>query len=256
MKINKAEGLFLWYNEIGGKMQRYFAKEKNGNYFTLEEGDYHHIKNVMRMNELEKIEVVYENTLYLACIENVKQNMQIREEKVVEKKNEIQPKVTLYIPFLKEQKLDFIFQKGTELGVDKICLIPLERSIIKVNPEKEGKKKERWMRILKEASEQSKRVDIPTLEIKNSLCELENLEGLNLICSTKNNIESIKKIVKKEEKCDRINVVIGPEGGLTDQEENKLISYHFIPITLGSRIMRAETVPLYILSVLNYEFME
>jgi 16S rRNA (uracil1498-N3)-methyltransferase len=237
-------------------MQRYFAKGKVEDSFLLEDGDLHHIKNVMRMEENEKIEVVYEHILYLACIENVKQHIKIRMLEEVKKEEEKLPKITLYIPFLKEQKLDYILQKSTELGVSKICFIPLERSVIKPKQEKEEKKLERWNRILKEASEQSKRVTIPTLEIKNTLTQLDKLDGLNLMCSTKNNIQSIKKVVKKNEKCDRINVVIGPEGGLTETEEQLLIRYHFIPVTLGTRIMRAETVPLYILSVLNYEFME
>ncbi len=237
-------------------MQRYFAKGKDKNNFILEELDYHHIKNVMRMKDDDKIEVVFENTLYIACISNVKQNIQILECEVVKKEQDFMPKVTLFVPFLKEQKLDFIFQKATELGVYKICLIPLERSIIKVIPEKEEKKKDRWNRILKEASEQSKRLTVPLLEIKSSLKELEKIDGLNLICSTKENIESIKRVVKKHSDYDKINVVIGPEGGLTEKEENILISYNFIPVTFGCRIMRAETAPLYVLSIINYEFME
>lgn len=237
-------------------MQRYFAKQKQEDTFLLEEKDYHHIKTVMRMKENEKIEVVFQNTLYLACIQNVKENMIIKEVKKEENKEKNDFKITLFIPFLKEQKLDFIFQKSTELGVFKICLIPLERSVIKSKEEKIDKKIERWARILKEAAEQSKRLSIPEIEILKDLESLRNLSGLNLICSTKNNLKSIKKVMKNHSSFDIINVVIGPEGGLSPHEEETLESFGFIPVTLGDRIMRVETVPLYLMSILNYEFME
>ena len=86
-------------------MQRYFAKQKQEDTFLLEEKDYHHIKTVMRMKENEKIEVVFQNTLYLACIQNVKENMIIKEVKKEENKEKNDFKITLFIPFLKEQKL-------------------------------------------------------------------------------------------------------------------------------------------------------
>lgn len=177
-------------------MQRYFAKNKEDKLFTLEESDYHHIKNVMRMKENETIEVVFDHTLYLACIQNVKGKMEIREEKLVQKEEMSDKKITLFLPFLKEQKLDFILQKSAELGVYKLVFIPLERSIIKVKEKKEVKLS-RWKKIVKEASEQSKRLSIPLIDSIESLEEMKELEGLNLICSTQNNLESIKKVVKK-----------------------------------------------------------
>lgn len=237
-------------------MQRYFAKEKENDNFLLEEKDYHHIKTVMRMKDNEKIEVVFEKTLYLCRIENVKDKANIIIEKTleIEEKNDI--KVNIIIPYLKEQKLDFIFQKATELGADEITLAPYLRSVIK---EKEGKlasKYERWNRILKEASEQSKRLSTPKLTLLSNLKEVGNLEGLNLICSTTETKETIKKVVKTSSNYDKINVVIGPEGGLTEKEEETLVNLGYKKVTFGNRILRVETVPLYILSIINYEFME
>ena len=117
-------------------------------------------------------------------------------------------------------------------------------------------KYERWNRILKEASEQSKRITIPKLVLIDSLKDLKDLKGLNLICSTKEKQQTIKKIVKTFPNYDTINVVIGPEGGLTEKEEETLVNLGYKSVTFGSRILRVETVPLYILSIINYEFME
>ena len=62
--------------------------------------------------------------------------------------------------------------------------------------------------------------------------------------------------MKNIKNCDRINLVVGPEGGLSDKEEEELNKMGFDSITLGNRIMRVETVPLFLLSIINYEFME
>ena len=62
--------------------------------------------------------------------------------------------------------------------------------------------------------------------------------------------------MKNIETCDKINLVVGPEGGLTEKEEEKLNKMGYESITLGNRILRVETVPLMLLSIINYEFME
>lgn len=236
-------------------MQRYFAKDKINNQLILDDNDLYHIKTVMRMNDSEQIEVVYNNKLYIGCLENVKENINISIVEEIKTDDIFLPKIVLYIPLLKEQKMDIILQKATELGVSEIVPIILNRSIIKVKDDL-SKKIIRWTKICKEASEQSKRTTIPVISDLKKLEELKNIEGIKLICSTKEKDKNIKKIVKNNKSYDKINVVIGPEGGITEIEEAKLEEYGFIPVTLGSRIMRVETVPIFIMSILNYEYME
>ena len=231
-------------------MQRYFAKEKNKNKFILNNDDLRHIKVVMRMNVNDKIIVVYKEESYLC---NINKNYEIKIIEKLENISDIVPKVSLIVPVLKEQKLDYILQKSTELGVDEIILYYSNRGVIKEN-EKVLKKLERWQKILKEASEQSHRLNIPSLKI-SKLEEIE-LKEINLVCSTLEKSNFIKNTLKTINICDKINVVIGPEGGLDKKEEELLINKGFIPVTLGSRILRVETVPLFIMSIINYEFME
>lgn len=237
-------------------MQRYFAKGKDEDSFLLNDDDLYHIKTVMRMNEHDKIQVVYQDTVYLCCLENVKNHLKIYPEKELKTAAESLPKVTLLIPLLKEQKMDFILQKATELGVDQIILIETERSIIKQKAEKNEKKLERWRRICKEASEQSYRINIPTILPVHRPNELSNLEGLKLICSTTEKQKNIRFLLNNHKSCDRINVVIGPEGGFSEKEEQLWNQMGFESVSLGNRIMRVETVPLYILSILNFYYME
>lgn len=235
-------------------MQRYFSKQKIEDTFILKNDDYYHIKTVMRMKDKDKIEVVYDEIPYLCEINNISTNIEI---KIIDKLDIIKdnmPYITLLIPILKEQKMDYILQKSTELGVNEIIPIIMERSIVKIE-EKENKKLERWNRIVKEASEQSHRNTIPKIDKIEKINTL-NLKGLNLVCSTVEKENTIKKVFKNNLNCDKINMLIGPEGGISQKEEEILKSNGFIPITLGNRIMRVETVPLYLMSIINYEYME
>lgn len=237
-------------------MQRYFTNKKNNNNFILNDDDLFHIKTVMRMVDGEKIEVVYNKETYLCFLENVTTDIKVN---IVEKLNDSfnkNPEIVLAIPLVKEQKMDLILQKSTELGVSKIIPFIAERSIIKLKSEKEPNKIERWQKICKEASEQSKRVDIPIVTSIKNLKDLVNFEGQKIVCSTKKSVNNIKMFLQKHAFCDKLLIVIGPEGGLTNQEEEFLIKNGFSQVTLGQRIMRVETVPLFLLSIINYEFME
>lgn len=230
-------------------MQRYFSYKKTDNSFELNTDDLYHIKKVMRMKNGDFIEVVYDSKLYICKLKD--------DKAIIESIIEITKKSTKYvliIPILQEQKMSFVLQKATELGVDEIIPILTERSKIKVE-EKEDKKLMRWNRICKEASEQSKRIDIPKINKIMSI-DMIDLDGLKLICSTREKENTLKKVLKNNLKCDRIIMCVGPEGGFTTLEEDKLIAKGFIPVSLGNNIMRVETVPIYLLSILNYEVME
>ena len=237
-------------------MQRYFTNKRINNEFILNEDDLYHIKTVMRMKDNDQIIVVMDKKAYLCCLENVKENIKIIIKNELPKVDYNTPDVTLIIPILKEQKMDLILQKSTELGVSKIIPIITKRSIVKVKENEYNKKIIRWQRIVKEAAEQSHRVEIPEISSIKTIDELNDLDGFNLVCSTKEKIKNIKLVMKNVKTCDKINLVIGPEGGLDELEEENLNKMGFVSITLGNRIMRVETVPLFLLSIINYEFME
>lgn len=227
-------------------MQRYFTNKLIDNYFILNDDDLYHINKVMRMKENDKVEVVFKNNVYSGIITSngIKKDELLSEE--VTLKN-----ITLIIPLLKETKMDLILQKATELGVGRIIPVRMERSIIKLNEQDYLKKQLRWQKICKEASEQSKRTNIPLVDKLENISSL-NLDGLNIICSTSENSNTLNNILKNMDKYDKINIAIGPEGGFTKEEEKILVNLGFIKTSLGKLIMRVETVPLYILSVINY----
>ncbi len=228
-------------------MQRYFSKTKKDNLLFLNPDDLYHIKTVMRMGINDKIEVVYQEKLYICKLDkNYNAVIETISSSNIKKKQYV-----LCVPILQEQKMSFILQKATELGIDLIVPILTTRSMVKIDG-KETKKIERWRRICKEASEQSKRLTIPKIVEVKKINELD-MAGLKIVCSTKEKNNTLKKVLKNNLKCDKIIMVVGPEGGLTENEEQSLIELGFIPVSLGDNILRVETVPLYLLSILNYE---
>lgn len=237
-------------------MQRYFSNTLKEGYFELSENDLYHIKTVMRMHAGDKIEVVYQNEVYLSCIESVNDVYKIRQLEKMEQGRQKIPEIILAIPLLKEAKMDFVIQKATELGVSKIIPVKMERSVVKLDKTKEKKKLERWRKIVKEASEQSKRVTIPEITEISTLESLQNIDALKLVCSTIATENNLPKLLQTYHTCDKILVAIGPEGGLSENEEELLINIGFQPVRLGNNIMRVETVPIFFLSVINYEYME
>lgn len=231
-------------------MQRYFSNIKENNNFILSDDDWRHIRKVMRMSDDELIEVVYEEKLYICKIKDKYATI----DRIVENNTTKKIKYVLVIPLLQEQKMSFVLQKATELGIDEIIPVFTTRSKVKID-EKEDKKLSRWTRICKEAAEQSKRLDIPKIRRITNIEDIEE-NGLKIVCSTKEKENSLKKVLKNNLNCDRIIMSVGPEGGLTTEEEDSFIKQGFIPVSLGSNVMRVETVPVYLLSVLNYEMME
>ncbi len=237
-------------------MQRYIALKKEDDSFTLRTDDEYHIKRVMRMIDGDYVEIVYENTVYLCELEDVTKNLKVKIVDVQESTSIVGPRLVLIIPFLKEQKMDLIFQKGTELGVDEFIVVPTERSVVKIEEKKESSKVDRWSRICKEASEQSMRVTIPKVRIEREKEHLENLPGKKLICSTQEKEKTIKNILKNIDICDTINLMIGPEGGFSLGEEIYFEKKGFEKVSLGTSIMRVETVPIFLSSIIRYEYME
>lgn len=231
-------------------MQRYFSKTKKDDKLILNSDDLHHIYKVMRMKNNDLIEVIYDEELYICYLDG--------EEALIKEKKEnskLDYEINLVIPLLKETKMDLIIQKATELGVSKIIPVKMERSIVKID-NKEEKKLLRWKKIAKEAAEQSKRINIPEISNVLTLKDLNEIDGLKIVCSTKPDVLELKNILHNNLGYDRITIVIGPEGGISNYEEKLLNDIGFISVSLGKLIMRVETVPMYILSVLNFMKME
>ena len=141
-------------------MQRYFCTNLENNKFTLSLEDTYHITKVMRMKIGSIIEIVFDSKLYKAkIIELTPVKALIISEDV--SYNELEKKVTICQSLVKESKMDLILQKGVELGAYSFIPLETRNSIIKIKPTDFSKKNERWQKIVRDASRQSKRNLIP-----------------------------------------------------------------------------------------------
>lgn len=231
-------------------MQRYFAKNIEDNKITLSNSDMHHIKNVMRMKENDKVEIVYDKKTYLCNLDN---NLELHIDTVINEDKELPKEIIAIIGLVKEQKMDLVLQKLTELGVSKIIPVNMERSIVKLDTKKEDKKLIRWNTICKEASEQSKRNTIPIVTNVINFKDIINIEAdLKLCCSVSEKDNIISNYLSNNN-YNSVCFVIGPEGGLASKEENYLKENNYNLVSLGSLVFRMETACIYMASILNYE---
>ena len=233
-------------------MQRYFAKIIDKQVF-LDDGDVHHLLNVMRAKEGTNIEVVYDKKIYLCEVQKLNP-LGIYTIKTLDDDPELTKEVTLFFGLAKGDKIDFVIQKATELGVSKIVLFSSQRCVVDFSSKDINKKLERYKKIAKEASEQSHRVIVPEVlgvyKLKDisddMLCDLNYVAYEKL--SNSNNFLSEMKVKNS----DSISVFIGPEGGFEESEIELLEAKGVHPITLGKRILRTETAAVNILSVISY----
>ena len=233
-------------------MQRYFASLLDKEHVKLESEDEHHLLHVMRMKKDDEIEVVANDKLFLCRIENVNPlNIYIVHE--INSDVELNEDVTLLFALTKGDRTDLVVQKATELGVKKIALIQSERTVVRYEEKDIAKKCARYQKIMKEASEQSHRLVVPTLLGIYNLKKLpkEVYSDLNYVAYEKdaNDVEgSFKGLTKGKS----VTILVGPEGGFSKEEIDMLVNQGFIRTSLGKRILRAETAAIYALSVIGY----
>jgi 16S rRNA (uracil1498-N3)-methyltransferase len=165
------------------------------------------------------------------------------------------PAITIGQALLKGDRMEWVIQKATELGV--ACMVPLvaRQAIVRPREVRLHAQQERWQRIALEAAQQSERWDIPTVTAPRATTVFfkeQPATALKLILSERSSGESLTTVRLPPRQADgRVVIAIGPEGGWTQEEATLAVESGFTPITLGSRIMRAETATLAALTVLQ-----
>lgn len=245
-------------------MQRYFVKYRAiDDCFLIDEEDRHHIVKVMRMQIGDQIICVDPEGKQAIC-----RLAEITDESVVadvvqwkEEVSELPISITIASGLPKGDKLEWIIQKGTELGAHQFLPFSAARSVVKWDEKKAAKKIERWQKIAKEAAEQSHRAMMPEImspmnfkalmgksrdfDFKLAAFEDESRNG---------EISVFSSTLKQMKKGESLLLVFGPEGGLADEEVKLLKENGFDLCGLGPRILRTETAPLYALSAISYHF--
>ncbi len=196
---------------------------------------------------------------YITKIEYIENNL-IKCKIVKSVSAQINPlitKITLAQSLLKSNKMDFIIQKSSELGIHTFIPFISSRTIPIINQDNLEKKQKRWQKIAYEASKQSERAVIPEIypiiRFDELLKKSANFD-LSLIFWENEISNKLKKVINSSHQPDTILCVIGPEGGFSDEEIKIAKEANLISVGLGNHYLRSETAALFVLSVISYVF--
>jgi len=231
---------------------------------TLEGAIVHQIIRVLRLRLGDTIVVLdnsgWENVVSLETFDDEKITGKVLDRFYTTGEPKID--VVLYQSLLKFDRFEFILQKGTELGVSSFVPVICERSVIRNKGDQWFQRRhDRWERIILEAAEQSHRGKLPVIHSPVNFIEATRLANhFTVFPSVKESSINIEIALKT---CGRtglfnskVGVFVGPEGGFTDAEVAHASSSGIVPVTLGRRVLRAETASIVALTLVLSEFNE
>ena len=229
-------------------MHRFFIPRPYAENMMIDGIDARHIYTVLKMKPGEKVQIVSDDgvTALAEITETAPGQTLVKCLEVIAESHEPAVKITLAQGLVKGEKMDFIIQKAVELGVSRIVPLAMEHSVVRYDGEKAAKKC------------QSKRDIIP------QIAEVAAIDKLMAECDCTTKIiayecedrQGLKQVLQSNLKTDSILIIIGPEGGISEAELDKARSGGAVPVSLGRRILRAETAGLTALSAVLYEFDE
>ena len=211
----------------------------------LDKGQSHYLSKVMRIKENEVFSLFNKEGEWEAKVLGIFKN--IVEFKIIKQLRQKETTKELWLAFspIKSNYQNFMLQKATELGVTKFLPIIFDRTVVrKIN-------KDRIEKIVIEASEQSNRINVPTIEEAQDLNGFLKKNSMNLIFTDLNS--NIKKIDKSKFTDKPVCIIIGPEGDFSETEREKILSFKGVqPIKINENILRSETAVISAISIVNY----
>ena len=238
-----------------------FSQNFTDTQVTITGDDYNHLRNVLRVQPGEEILVSDgSGTDYIAGIAEICDGYilaDIRNKRMAEA--ELPCSIVLYQCLPKSDKMELITQKCVELGVSRIVPVESSRCVVKLDEKNRHKKVERWQKIADSASEQCLRSRIPevsdVMRWKDALQDAQKLDRSVIAYEHKNGAEDLKQLLEdaRERRIDSLGIIIGPEGGFSEEEVAQATEKGIIPITLGHRILRTETAGLALISAVMLE---
>lgn len=226
---------------------------------TITGDDVNHIKNVLRLHVGDEITIGDgQSKDYICNISEIAADYVLADiVDVLSNAAELSVRIVLFQGMPKSDKMEFIIQKSTELGVSEIVPVMTKRTVVKLDSKKESKKIDRYNAIAMSAAKQSGRGVIPEVKdfmtFKQALAYAKELD-MNLIpYENAKGIAYAKEVVASVSSCKTLGIFIGPEGGFAKEEVDLAMEMGAKCITLGNRILRTETAGLAILSILMFE---
>ena len=239
-------------------MFRYFCSDESikDNNVYVTGSDARHLKTILRAHVGDVISIVTDSHEYTAEIVQMDNDdivCTLQDE--VMKNNETNINITLCQGIPKQTKMETIIQQNVEVGVKSFIPLITERTVVKLNEkDRELKKLDRWQKIAKESSKQSKRNIVPQVEsittVKELVKRLKNEDAEIIVPYELEDVKLLKDVLIEPKK--NYYIVIGPEGGfdIKEIEMFKEIGAHIV--TLGKRILRTETAGVVTSAVILY----
>lgn len=173
-------------------------------------------------------------------------------DSVVEPEVPARPRMSLAQALVKGERMDMIVQKATELGVGRIIPLIADRSEVRLDTERSEKRLERWRRIVIEAAKQSERLTLPSIETPRTLRELLANSEEPVVALVERDARSIRVVLDELGAPEEVIVVVGPEGGWSDDERRLFEASNAHCVSLGPGVLRAETAAIAGLAVVRY----
>ena len=235
-------------------MHRFYADDTPAadGLVRLGEEDAHHASRVLRMKPGDAAEVFMHGRRFSAEIASMEGAVTLRLLDELPS-TEARLRVTLYQGLPKAEKMELIVQKAVELGAAAVVPVSMSRCVVQLNQKDGAKKQERWQRIAREACKQSGRCLQMQVEAPISFKELlRRLPGYSAAIVPWEDARgySLPRLREELPHLTELAVVIGPEGGMSQEEVAQMRSALCRPVTLGPRILRTETAGLAALSAL------
>ncbi len=229
---------------------------------TIFGDDAKHISRVMRMKIGDEIICSDgENTTVRCEIIDLSDHVVAKVIELISSETELPVKVTIAQALPKADKLEYVVQKGTELGATAFIPFAATRSVVKWDEKKANRKVDRLRKIAKEAAEQSWREKIPEILNVHSFSELkETFSNYHAVIVASEEAAKQKETSKFRATLstikdgDSLLIIVGPEGGWTKEEAETLREEGAILCGFGPRILRTETAALYALAAISYHF--
>ena len=241
-------------------MHRFFVPQLYNEEMYIEGVDARHISKVLRMLPGAQLQIVSDDGVSavaeITAIDSERVTVRCLEK--LAESHEPRVKLVLAQGLAKGEKMDFIIQKAVEMGAYSVIPVAMEHSVVRLDGAKAAKKVERWQKIAESAAKQSKRDIIPEVQPVQSMAEML----AKCTCQTKiiayecEDRLSLKAALKAAEEAGGISellLIIGPEGGISEGELEQARQAGAVPVSLGRRILRAETAGLVAISAIFYE---
>jgi 16S rRNA (uracil1498-N3)-methyltransferase len=227
----------------------------SGRHLTIEGSAGNHIARVLRLRAGDPVTLFNgRGGEYAGSIEDIRRDtvlISVLEHRTVERESSLE--LTLGQGISRGERMDWVIQKATELGVSRVVPIFTERSVVHLDEKQASRKLQHWRSIAISACEQSGRNRVPQIDSPVDIftwLQQPRAEGAALLLSP----AADKRLTDLPATVPAVTVLIGPEGGLTDIEQESAVKAGFVPMRLGPRVLRTETAAVCALTLLQQRF--